>query len=240
MASCSASHAPARRVPLIGARDLRRSRFRAAAPGRRSARRRRQPRRSEARCAAPPPAATPARANSHAASSSSSSGSVEETSVAPGSRRRRRSSPRGPLARTPPMRRSVRRAGRRRRAPADRRILAERLDELGQRLSIAPDHRRVVEWIGDRRRRRQHAPAAAARSRARARAARARSARASSAPCAESPPEQVMIAIAAPWSPALRQAGALETAIVLASSSRSWTSSAQTPPASSTRLRKTR
>ncbi len=228
--------APSPRAPRASARR-RAAAARAAIARRRAASGAARParRRPRRRCAGRRRPARPPRRTATPTSSSSNSGSVGRDHHR--HRADRRAGEDALLDRLPALQR---RAGDARRAVvehqhlADRRVLADDADQVAQRLDLAPDHRRVVERVGDRRGRGQ--PLAQRRDRGRReRRQRSPTRAASSAPRPESPPEQVRIA----GPPRARPRGA-RTASALASSSRSWTSAAHAAPASSTSARNTR
>ena len=143
LASCSGNQAPdAGRRP--GARTPPSHAAAANRRGRRRARRHRIPLRR------PAIAGTPAATMRAALSSRAAPGASTRRPQGRCSPARRRGSPRGP----PPRRSSDRprgRRARRRRARGRPRVVGDRHDHLRQPLALAPDHRRVVERVGDRR-----------------------------------------------------------------------------------------
>ena len=114
----------------------------------------------------PATAGTPDWANRQAAASSSNSGSVEATIVGAGLSRRARDDP--VADRAPGLLDGAGQPGGlvvEHEHLADVGVLADRPDQAAQRVAVAPDHRRVVERVGDRRGARQQLAQAIARRR---------------------------------------------------------------------------
>ncbi len=174
-----AGSVPARRVPR-GARRGTRSHAGGRHGGRGGvgARVRAAPRAHRSPVRSPATAGTPAAAKSAAAWSSSSSGRVEETSVttslrsAPSWMPSRTAAHDSAAAPVRSVRLVVEDEDR-----VDRRVGAQRLHQPGERLDVAPDHRRVVERVGGGGRARQERFELARASRAAARAGRRRGVR---------------------------------------------------------------